>query len=649
MSVAAVEAVLGIPVVRDGTVVLGQRDSEGLTLMGVPIGAKSYVQAVVRRTLRSPATDKLLAEIARMSDAQVGYALLRLCMPARATYLGRNIEPALLLDALRRFDATLIAALAALIQEPPAHAAVEHTAEHPPAPGAGEVSEWDAAMAAVWDPNWDGVVPVAFTPVQQAQAQLRQSHGGLGIASSAHRAPAAFLGRTVETLWRSLHALSPAQQDMLRADGGRLLLSTGPLVHAHAALTALRACGEATAQALSSGELLPPAWCGPWAPAGPGAAAPTDGDDAEQVRTACEALVTRLLPRLDATPAAQGAAEPRHDAPPARRRRRTTEQGPPHRQAALARHFDAAGAAAFQHALTADAAPRGQLERSRALAVWRSQAAPGAMAWTGALPSSGLHMSGAVFRETCRRHLRMERLDCGGLCGHPTCARALDGMHARRCIRTGRQVHRHNAVRNAIFALFRALCSGVLLESHSCFVMGVDPARRMDVLVAGGQIAFPTTSHQPEGGGGCDAAIDATIVDCTRKGLCAAASKDVNTILKSASLAKFNTYGDLIDKRQTTLYPAAFDQFGAASVEVHDLLRTLARRAQAAPGAQPSAYSQYLSRARQNLSVTLQRAVSQSVIMAWGDTRAVPGEPPPDVGAYARVRLLVPPQTRPAR
>ena len=113
------------------------------------------------------------------------------------------------------------------------------------------------------------------------------------------------------------------------------------------------------------------------------------------------------------------------------------------------------------------------------------------------------------------------------------------------------------------------------LEQRHPFVGGGDPNRRMDIVIAGGVLRLPPTAHEPQGGGARDACIDVTIVDGTRDVHCEAAAKDIGTVLMKASLEKFKTYGPLLDRRRSTLYPAAIDQFGAMCAEVHSLYASL--------------------------------------------------------------------------
>jgi hypothetical protein len=61
-------------------------------------------------------------------------------------------------------------------------------------------NDWDDAVHYIRSAAWDGSVPVALTALQQQQARLSHSWGGLGLPEVAHRSYAAFAGRTSTVL-----------------------------------------------------------------------------------------------------------------------------------------------------------------------------------------------------------------------------------------------------------------------------------------------------------------------------------------------------------------------------------------------------------------------------------------------------------------
>ena len=146
--------------------------------------------------------------------------------------LMRNVAPALLAPALRRFDALGIGAMAAVMQEPCATATDNEI----------EVSDWAAFSELVLAPQWQGdLSAVRLTVQQRLQISLRLSHGGFGMKCTEEHAAAAYVGRTVVVLEQVLRALPLAHRQRLMADGR--LLATRPLQDVQDALQQLRQAG----------------------------------------------------------------------------------------------------------------------------------------------------------------------------------------------------------------------------------------------------------------------------------------------------------------------------------------------------------------------------------------------------------------------
>jgi hypothetical protein len=239
---------------------------DGCKLMGVPIGTDAFVTAALAQALQDESTDRLLHGAAQLRDAHVAYSVLRMCGPSRATFLSRNVGPAVALPALRRFDAAVLSTFAAVIQEPVLEAADVSAAGGgggaAPGGAAAPRTALHAAMEAIRAPAWNGAAPVALSPNQQLHTRMRQSNGGLGLTSVAANAHAAFLGRTVERLEGALRAFPPGLGGVLLGGEDPLLLTTATFRHLAAAVAAMRACGPTTAAALR--DLIHPAWSGPW-------------------------------------------------------------------------------------------------------------------------------------------------------------------------------------------------------------------------------------------------------------------------------------------------------------------------------------------------------------------------------------------------
>jgi hypothetical protein len=636
---------------------------DGIVLMGVPVGGSEYVRAQVTSSLRAASTDRLLSEIVRMEDAQVAFTLLRLCGPARATYLARNVGSDEVLEELARFDALMLCALAAIAQEPQPDDAAAAT----PAVAAAPPLAWQAAVAAVRAPGWDGEAPVTLTAAQQLQIQLRQGHGGLGLSSAAGRAAAAFLGRTVESMEPALKALPAGMLACLRAREGALLFTTRTFAHVGASLARIRSFGDTAAAALPA--LLPPAWSGMWADGtGADAAAANPAKvrahaRAAQVRTgARRALLAQILPQTASDAASPARTRARAGAADAAQYAGASPPPPPapvrrHRQAALALYCDAWMARELQRQLELNADDDVRLE---ALARWRSQASQGAMACFAAPPSTDVHlaMAGAQFRETVRRHLGMDRPAPGGRCHR--CKQPQSGSHVRRCAQGANSV-RHHMVVDALMHMLQqdAHLHGVKSETTLPFRRGAQlrAGAQMDLYFAAGQVDLPVPKVQPDlrmghaplrGGLGVACCLDVTISDGTCATYRDRASRDVKAQLLAASARKIKTYVNTgaLSPATTTLFSLALDQFGAASADTHAIVRALAVRQARRSGGSLTVAS-CIARWRQKLSVVLQRSISDQVIADWDATLPSDDCHTPRVDGYRGLWLLRPPAAPP--
>ena len=271
----------------------------GIILAGVPVGSSAYVQQSAARLLQTAESDRLVFEIAGCRDTQLAFALLRMCYLTRATYLTRNVGPSDLIPALRRFDATVLGALAAIMQEPLA------TSDD------AVIDQWDMLMTVISAPDWDGEVPVAFTALQQRQVRLRQALGGFGLPSHVSRCYAAFLGRTASALPLAFRGL-PVSQWLVMSDR---LLRLPLMRQVRAAMQALRGVGLTDAQLLAG---TPASWA-TWAFAAPddeaeaqaadALLAELNGDEAADVARRLQAKLCAHVDALDAVAVRTGVAD----------------------------------------------------------------------------------------------------------------------------------------------------------------------------------------------------------------------------------------------------------------------------------------------------------------------------------------------------
>lgn len=577
----------------------GMRCQEGAVVVGVPVGPPQYVQRQAADMLHDAEALRLLRGIVNMgeTDSQVAYALLRMCYVPKVMHLARNVPPDLLMPSLLKFDALSSAALAAILQEP---AALDHAEDAGPNDPS---SDWDAAVTKVMQPDWDGELPVSFSAEQQQQLHLRHRDGGLGVAATSDHCYAAYMGRSLAVLGTVLCALSPTALQALLPPPPVALPALSVLTHIRTAAAALHTSGVPQ-QRLQ--ELMQPAfwqlWHGNSLPLQEACQNPAQHAGLREVPAHLQAKLSHLVHEL-AKEQFWSAIRPRQDAQ---------------------------GAELVQQQITA----------SR----WLSQSSKGAMSWAGVKPSSdeGFTLPNAVFKETARRALGVERLDPGGLCGNSTCSKPATAVHSRSCTLGGEYAKRHTA---CVGAMHKGMTSdagvtGVVLEDRSAHIGLTDTARRSDILIPAGQLN--TAPKGCESNEALGQIIDHVYPDGTCATYRAQAAQTAGYAALSWAKEKHQKYRGTFATDQYTLIPFALDQFGAACEEAHRLIQALARRqSQRSGGAWPE--SQCVARWRQRMSVALQRAVSESVARTFARCTQplVEGGPAPRPWLYRSVKLLV--------
>lgn len=118
------------------------------------MGEEHLVSKMTSDVLLSPRIVKLLDRIVGMQevDAQVAFALLRVCVLSRVTHLVHNVPPARIKDALSRLDALSMRALAAVMQEPSATESNDDIS-----------SDWVRVVDGVLSDDWDRSTCVSLT------------------------------------------------------------------------------------------------------------------------------------------------------------------------------------------------------------------------------------------------------------------------------------------------------------------------------------------------------------------------------------------------------------------------------------------------------------------------------------------------------
>jgi hypothetical protein len=577
----------------------------GFRLVGVPVGSVQFAESFVAATLRDSSADRQLREIITCRDTQLSFTLFRLCYLSRATFLARNTPPQASTDEFRRFDATTLAAVAGLLQEPAA-TTLSGSRED------GNKDDWAAAISHIRSPQWDGCCPIAFSSLQQRQAQLSHASGGLGVSSYATRSHAAYIGRTLSIVRQVLLGLPHSDEPAIRSR----LLQSASLQGLRKSVMALRDMGL-SAESMTT--LFPPellAWT-------------TSPEDA--------AAVDAWSDWLYGAPAAV--------------------------QFQLANRLQSAISHAVEKVLLAQyrlllAAEPVAAVRLRGLARHLSMSSKGAAAFLSTLPCFDRHrtMTGHMYRESMRRWLDIRRPDPDGLCAGNGCAEPHTAAHACRCSYTGEQTFRHDAIKRMLFDILRSVLrlAGVVMENNMFADFGY-PLLRMDITFLGGQCTCPCFDER--GVLTRDMArallraangvmVDVAVIDETGPTYLDDAGTGSSALLPGAAAAhktqaKFRTYGAAYSPASHTLFAAVLEQSGAGSKQLHLLVKMLAKyEHERTDGAYP--VSACVQRWRQRFSVTLQRAISESEARLLAKVRdSLPGQQSePVIDRYKRVHLL---------
>jgi hypothetical protein len=580
-------------------------EAAGVRLVGVPVGSVQFAQSFVATTLRDSSADRQLREIITCRDTQLSFTLFRLCYLSRATFIARNTPPQASSDEFKRFDATTLAAVAGLLQEPTATTLSSLRED-------GSFDDWAAVLSHIRSLQWDGTTPVELSALQQRQVQLSQSSGGLGVSSYATRCHAAYIGRTLSIVRQVLLGVFMSDEPAIRTR----LLQSASMQGLRTSVTALSDLGV-SAETMST--LFPPellAW----------AATP---DDAVTVQawlhwlySEPEAVQFQLANRL---------------------------------QSAVSLAVEKVLLAQYKQLLSAEPVAAVRL---RGLARHLSRSAKGAAAFLSTLPCFDRHrtMEGLLYRESMRRWLDVRRPDPGGLCLGTNCTKPHTAIHACRCPRTGEQTFRHDAIKAMLFDVLRSVLrlAGVVMENRMFADFGY-PDLRMDVTFLGGQCICPLFDES--GFLVADVAkallraanavmVDVAVVDETCDEYLADGGTGSSALFSGAAAAdktkaKFRTYGAVYNPDRHTLFAAVLEQSGAASKQLHLLVKMLAKfEHDRTEGAYP--ISAYVQRWRQRFSITLQRAISESEARLLSKVRVpLQGQQSlPVIDGYKRVHLL---------
>ena len=631
-----VKALFGPDVVPTDCIGGSPTAEEVLRVTGVPVGNKQRIREAVVKALRSPATEALAREIARSTDTHMAYTLLRLCLIPRASFLARNLGLSDVSSELQRFDAISMCAFAAVAQEPSAmdvSAGEENRIRSAP-----PRCDWEAALASIHSPGWQGSAPVALSEVAQVQASLALSLGGLGIRSvAAHKAPA-FLARSAAALPPALRAF-PASIKALLREGLHKLPFVADLQAAYGDLLKREVAPKKVLEVLPAGWelMLTTGDC----------AAVWEAVDREGGGLPIAAAAAPAGVQPDALANGDGGQEDRQDGDqPANKDRALSPVLRP--QAALSKLLDQARLAAIMAVVATPQGHQGSAAAQATLARLRSQQGRGAMAAFSGFPSNSRRfaMTSSLLRESLRRNVGIERPAIEGSRCCNSCTVQQSGAHARACSKSGEQNYRHATVRDALIECIKT-DAGLIAsrESVECFDLtrlaarvqaagnGKTPA--MDIVISPGSrmdmppprdrhdqvVALPAARVKNKG-----AAIDVSIVDPTCQSHRRKAADTLGHAASTRVKEKFIHYCDtgLLNRTSFTLIPFVLEQFGNMSPHANDFIQAVAAHQSKSSG-EGWPQSRCTQRWRQRLSIALQEGISASVARCWTRTGAAEG------------------------
>ena len=291
-------------------------------------------------------------------------------------------------------------------------------------------------------------------------------------------------------------------------------------------------------------------------------------------------------------------------------------------------------------------------ERFNALAQHRSQSDKGAMAYLTVDPNNDRMrtIAAAPLREAMRRSLRIIRPATGGLCGNVACPQDMDGEHALACMLCAtEQTARHEFIKHALVALAKRVSVHATKEDSTPFVGTARPDRRMDIVIAGGQMKIPLPMR-PDGtlvpnvsatARDRGLLVDVFWADPTAQRYRRKAAQEDGAALVDTTREKYTRYGDDIITIAFTLIPFGVEILGRICRHAHAYVRSMAfHETSASDGAYP--YSSIMMKWRQYISTAVQRAVSESVARSMSKSRAKEpiADHPFDRDAHMQVRLL---------
>jgi hypothetical protein len=253
-------------------------------------------------------------------------------------------------------------------------------------------------------------------------------------------------------------------------------------------------------------------------------------------------------------------------------------------------------------------------------------------------------MRSDIFRESSRRALGIDRPDPGGMCCATACTQEMTAQHAYSCNGKGQFTWRHHRCVQALKTVLEGELglAGILHESTTCFKAG-NTQDRMDLVVPGGQLLSSLIIN--------DRVVPAhkgLMIDFTHSGNTGkthrkfSATHNAGAVAERSAAGKHTKYQGHFYSDSYHLIPIAVETSGAMAVQSHEAISCFARH-MSIKSSGAWTVSQCVARVRQQLSIALHTALSESTAKQFAECTPPGGAGTTRPNLYLDVRLLQPP------
>ena len=574
--------------------------SEGVKVVGVPVGHPEYVKAQVGRVVHGEPAE-LCYHLAQMEDAQASFQILRLSAATRMHSLLRALPPSVTKEAAKEFDSLLEWTLASIVN-----------GQGAPRDGLATPQEVQA------HPGRAATQPV-LSPEAVRQARLPVREGGLGLSSALEVGGPAFIGCQALVLARAVVAASnTGLEDTLAA-----LPTTS---HAQELRRELQRLTDfASAPQIAS--MVGTSWTAlalDKDPANRGAGTLLVEAGANGASPAGEATEPAEAVRQEHGAATEAPQESSDQEIPGLGGRPSSETGTIRQaQSRISRVMYAAKGKKLLEDLKANT---DTAEGQRAYMRFAGARGKGAMAWaTSQGTEQREKVEPDIFREVLARNLGSHDRDTpfGARC-HEGCDTAPSPVHTLTCTRGGMQTNTHQAILHGFFTQALRECKiPHEKETQAPFLQGTGNGTgylRMDVVVNSGCLLTKHDEYKLS-----PLMFDVTVANPLGPSTLARSQQRTGFALEEAVKAKHIKYGGKC-RPTYKLIPLAFSTCGDYSSSVHDLIKDMGRlRAEvddeymlAGEQGKVALQARETGRLRRRLSIVVQKALAYRTLRYVG-------------------------------